>query len=90
MDIEPTYAEKELRLLLSPVPSGSFLNIQTNIPIDNFTKISIIDMFGKVVYLQKMISANETINTNNFADGIYFVTIQSKNKSVVQKFIVQR
>jgi hypothetical protein len=62
-----------------------------NIAIEQFNKIEITDVFGKIV---ASIDATEQrpiqIATTNLANGMYFVKIITENEILVEKIIIEK
>lgn len=70
-----------------PNPAVDFLsvNINTN-SADNFLRIS--DVLGKVVYEEK-ISGSKKINTEDFKNGVYVVTLTSNGTTYTKRLVVK-
>ena len=78
---------------LYPNPADATLNIQTRDQLKTNTKISLIDLTGKVlfeqVYQPSAISdAPIQIQTDTFKPGIYFCKIEQQGSSEVKKIII--
>ncbi|MFK5983143.1 MAG: T9SS type A sorting domain-containing protein [Flavobacteriaceae bacterium] len=70
-----------------PSPASTILNIEKK---DVFiTNISIYDISGRLVYLDKPINSElSSINIQNLKKGVYFITIQDEqNRSFTKRFI---
>lgn len=72
-----------------PNPSNNTLNINRRNSVP--TKISIKDSYGRVIFIQSLLNTqtNIQINTSSWADGIYFIGIQSDNEFHSKKVIVK-
>nr|WP_321237262.1 aryl-sulfate sulfotransferase [uncultured Psychroserpens sp.] len=66
-----------------PNPTSDFINIVSTHTID---KIVLYSILGKKVY---EINGTNTIDISAFNSGIYFIQIQSENKSISKKIIKQ-
>ena len=73
------------KLTLYPNPSTGILKIKT----DNPVKISIVDLLGKIVFLQENISNNSNIDLTYLQKGIYLVKIVSEKSTSTQKLILK-
>lgn len=75
--------EKQLNSIsIYPNPTYSFININSNVIIE---KIKIYDINGREI---KSIDGNvKRLSIENMSKGIYFLKIESKNKSFVKKII---
>ncbi len=79
---------------LYPNPVNDMLNLKYNFNSDyGNVRILIFDVYGKALSEQKTTSlfgVNENnINTSNFAGGVYFIKLISKNQLVVKRFVKQ-
>jgi hypothetical protein len=82
--------ENQLKDIVSVFPNPFFDLI--NISIDENPcegEIIISDVFGKIVYSEKISSNNFTIHTNNLDNGIYFLYIKTMNSDVLIKKILK-
>lgn len=76
-----------------PNPASDFvsLKITTENPLDGV--LSIVSVDGKTMKTQSLnidaIENNMTINTSDFAPGFYFVQIQSGNKLLTKKLVIE-
>jgi Secretion system C-terminal sorting domain len=50
--------------------------------------IKVFDVLGKIVFKSEPLNNQSTINSSQFAKGIYFVQITDENKNVVNRKIV--
>lgn len=78
-------------LAIYPNPSQSIVNIDMNLVKNMDTKISITNQLGQIVFSEIKSSESQQlkmpINCENWNSGIYFITINAGEKSVIQKFI---
>ncbi len=72
-----------------PNPAQDVLNIQMKNKLAD--KVQVIDMLGKVVFetKSKSIALNITIPTNQLADGVYYLKIQSGAQMGSKSFVVR-
>ena len=76
---------------ISPNPADEFLNISIN--RDNYIALNISDLSGTSLQNLKLTQDMQTlsINTSEFAPGVYFITFYTNTGSVeIRKFIVAR
>lgn len=70
-----------------PNPANELVSIQLNNSKNGTVKI--VDLVGNVIY-SEAISSSKTLNTSEFKNGIYFVTIESEgNKMTSRKLVVR-
>ncbi len=65
--------EQENILNVFPNPTSTIINVNSNSTI---SKIAIADFTGKIIEVQTEILSNHQIDLTNYANGIYFFTIQ--------------
>jgi uncharacterized delta-60 repeat protein len=70
------------KLTISPNPTNSTLNIQTQEPIKS---INLIDILGRKNNITNF--ENNKIDVNNLQNGVYFLEIATRNGTQVEKFI---
>ena len=76
---------------LYPNPVSEQLNVQFNTPLISESTVMITGVQGNVI-MQKEISKqtkNVQLNLNDLSDGIYFMTVQSDNEVMTERFVVQ-
>ena len=73
-----------------PNPTKSFLNINKGTLIAADYSIKLIDLQGKVVFLETFKKAKqiEQINVADFEKGIYLLVLEAKEKKITKKIIV--
>ncbi|GAA4761241.1 MULTISPECIES: T9SS-dependent choice-of-anchor J family protein [Flavobacterium] len=67
-----------------PNPVDNILNIENNSVISS---VEILSVTGQSLFIKSFLTNNITIDTNNFAHGVYFIKITSENKSKTLKII---
>lgn len=84
----------ELDVTLYPNPSNDFVNLGINNSVSNKAQIQIKNMLGAVVYSQTIIIIKNNqqllINTSNFEQGLYDVSILIDDKLLNKRLIIQR
>ncbi len=75
-------------LVVFPNPIEDYLNLKSNNNLQG-AFLSIIDIYGKTVYTQKLNSNQLIITTENLASGIYFIKVESLNGLVVTRRFVK-
>ncbi|MDG2041497.1 MAG: T9SS type A sorting domain-containing protein [Bacteroidia bacterium] len=77
---------------IRPTLVNDYINIQYNHELVSMNKeIKVVNSSGQV--FEKFISKNQAktqLNTLLYTSGVYFITIQSTNKILTRKFIVQK
>lgn len=66
-----------------PNPTGENLNI-TFKSIENKNKIEIIDLQGKVIYTQTILSKNESVNVSWLSKGTYLIRVDDETGKFVK------
>ncbi len=88
-----TYAQNIGKLVASPNPASSQITVDYSIndANENLT-LTVKNLLGAVVYSSNLIAATGkiAINTSDFIDGIYFISILSNNMPVNSKKLVIR
>lgn len=76
-------------ITIFPNPAKTTLKI--NIPASNFdlpnTSIRLVDISGKVVKRVTHVSESNTLNIENFSNGLYLVEISSGRKKIIRKVL---
>ena len=73
---------------IAPNPAKNQLFITFNASLLDATKISILDILGKVVYSSEVQEGNSsTLTVSELSNGIYFVKIEQGKNYIVKKFI---
>ncbi|MFK8044308.1 MAG: S8 family serine peptidase [Crocinitomicaceae bacterium] len=72
---------------LFPNPSTGVIYYETD--ESEISKISVVDVNGKVVYSKTTYDGNGTIDLSHVSTGFYFVKILMANESIVKKILVE-
>ena len=78
----------DLTFNVSPNPASNFVNITMN----NFSEdyiVKLIDVLGNEI-LSDQIRGNKNIDVSNLKNGIYFVTVSSKDQKVLSRKMIVR
>lgn len=75
------------KLISYPNPVNDKINITSNMK-ENFS-IQIFDEFGNVIYKSIQEYNSAIIDVSKFANGLYFISTESRNRTLKSKFIVQ-
>ncbi len=70
-----------------PNPSDEFVSIQMNNADKGLVKV--IDLLGNVIYSESIITSSK-INTSDFKNGVYFITIESEGLKLASRKLVVR
>jgi Secretion system C-terminal sorting domain len=68
-----------------PNPVSDALNVKT--AVSETSQLEIVDVMGRVVYMQNVESGNYQIPTTDLVKGIYIVRLTNKNDMTIQKII---
>jgi hypothetical protein len=76
---------------LSPVPATNTLTIAFNTVTNNTVKVSVYDAIGKLITAEQVVvgATTHTLNVNNYASGMYFMTLTDGTTTVTTKFVKQ-
>ncbi|MCK9480238.1 MAG: T9SS type A sorting domain-containing protein [Bacteroidia bacterium] len=74
-------------ITIYPNPASNIVTIN-NIP--SHSTISIIDMTGKLIYFATNSNTQETINTENLVNGVYFIQVENNNSVTNSKLVVNK
>ena len=87
MSKEDNEIQNDKFVTIYPNPATDFLDIQINKELLSPAKISIFDIFGKLIYNE--ISKNNFIHlsTAGFSQGTYFINVTSGSYSYFGKFV---
>jgi Secretion system C-terminal sorting domain len=87
----PTTSANPLSVNVYPNPTSSILNVTVagNVSLQ---KISLTDALGKTVYEKLMNNSRKTIalNIENYRSGVYFLTVQTSDGTMVHNKIVKQ
>ena len=72
---------------LYPNPATDEIKIETNIP---FQSLRLVDLTGKAVLVKESAGEKNTLNTFSLDPGIYFLLLETKEKTIEQKVIICR
>jgi hypothetical protein len=77
-----------IKLQIYPNPVQDFVNLSIEEDNDNLNTVNIHDVNGKLIYSEQIISnQNKVIDTQNWARGVYFVTVNGKNNIQKTKIV---
>ncbi|NVO01993.1 MAG: T9SS type A sorting domain-containing protein [Bacteroidetes bacterium] len=79
------YSATNHKIFVNPNPASSFINITS--PFE-FKNITIFNMEGRKLISKQISGLNETIETKNLSEGIYFAVIQFADNTIATKKIV--
>jgi len=75
-------------LSIYPNPASDNVTISLNAAMQN-AQVEIYNVFGQKVYSAVLVTKQETINTNQFSSGIYFVKVSNREKTFTKKLIIE-
>ena len=77
-----------------PNPAQGFINIKAQLSTPAEATVTVKNMIGQTVYQKEYAKGNsmlaDNISTENFANGVYTVTVSSNGENSVQKIIVNK
>ena len=75
------------QLKLSPNPTSSVFNIESEMPGEVYESIEIMDMSGRIVLVKTNATASTQIDMSKFSKGTYFVNIKTQMGTTALKLI---
>ncbi len=81
-------ADNKYSVLLFPNPTTNTFTIK-NTSSKEKTLLEITNVFGEIVYTEKLFGKNEYIVNLNLSEGIYFVRVSDAESNIVRKLIVE-
>lgn len=83
--------ENELNASVNVFPNPAVNEVKISVDGNNFTAVSIVDLTGKVVYTTTVNGLTETtVNTANFAAGMYTVNVQTAAGIATKKLMISK
>ena len=73
-----------------PNPTARYLNIEINANKTQPDRMEIYDMYGKLMFSEKIQGAKLTVNIENFASGIYLLKLFKGNESIGNQKVVKQ
>ena len=80
--------QSSINFNLSPNPAHDNFTLTLNQAPSNAT-IQIFNTVGKIIYNEALNKKQETINSNQFSSGVYFVRVSNRKKQLIKKLIIQ-
>lgn len=76
--------------LVYPNPNNGVITITNTSSELNTTEVEITNTIGSVILIEKYHAKSKTIDLSNFSDGVYFIRLNSENKSSIHKIILAK
>jgi hypothetical protein len=83
-DDYPSEPNRMSKFSIYPNPTSGNITISSE---RDFHTIEIVDLLGRVIYVQPNNGNNITLNISGYSNGIYFVRIITENGKEMQKFV---
>jgi len=77
-------------IILFPNPASETVNIRLKDFSIETMQVQIMDGLGRIIYSEKISSPQFTLNTAQWSEGLYSVSIRKNEKSFYSKFIINR
>jgi len=77
---------------LYPIPTSDFINVDFMAPEQSIIDIEVFDLIGKTMNTFRTTSVGFNllkIEVSDYPVGVYFISIESNNSKVTQKFVVE-
>ncbi len=77
---------------LYPNPASQVLNVAFQQPLSAGSMLFVSDVQGRMLYSQQIGAGEQLLqlNTNDYASGIYFLTVKSPEGVIAKKFLIQQ
>jgi hypothetical protein len=78
-----------LSISVAPNPAKTYVKVKTN-GVEG-VNVKMVDVLGNVVLKETVMGTSKTIDTSNFRNGVYFITIEAVgSKPITRKLIVRQ
>jgi hypothetical protein len=74
--------ELPFNIVVSPNPTMDFINVALETPTVDGIICTLTDAQGKILLTEKWLTPTQSINCTGFVSGVYFLTIEQKNKGL--------
>ncbi|WP_395055916.1 S8 family serine peptidase [Flavobacterium sp.] len=78
------------QMVVYPNPTKGVLNINLNTQIDGDTQYSIYDIQGRMILSKKSNALVEVLNIENFANGIYVLSVENGSSKTTKKIVLNK
>ncbi|MDU0369687.1 T9SS type A sorting domain-containing protein [Hymenobacter endophyticus] len=86
-------AGEERALLVYPNPSTGIVHVAINGFEGRRIELSVLNVIGTVMYRETMSELNDrytrTLDLSKFANGLYYVKLESENSSEMRKLVIR-
>ena len=96
-DVVPSDAtveiNKDIEIAVSPNPTAADITVNLSIEQATDMEISIVDLSGRIISSKSfngVTELREDFNTNNLANGVYMIHINTENGVQTKKFVVSK
>ena len=79
--------KKEVLFTINPNPATDYVYVSVN--NNNEMDVKIVDVLGNTILVDTM-NDSKTINVSQFKNGIYFISISTKDKKVISRKMIVR
>jgi archaellum component FlaF (FlaF/FlaG flagellin family) len=84
---------KEVNFSIYPVPANDRINVQFGDNAKETTNLTITDVAGRIIYSGEFADARPgqiyTINSSDYAEGIYLLHVISAGNRITKKIVVR-
>ncbi len=84
---------KEVNFSVFPVPANDRINVQFGSDVTSSIKLNITDVTGRILYAEELIDPSpgklHTINSSDYAEGIYLLHVISDGNRSTKKIVVR-
>lgn len=78
------------QMVVYPNPTKGILNVNLNTLTESETQYTIYDIQGRMILSKKSNASVETLNIENFASGIYVLSVENGNKKTTKKIVLNK
>lgn len=88
MDLTPTNVAnlEKISFDFYPNPANGYITVRTD---EIGSTLRIIDISGKLIRVEKVVNTNQRIDLNGVKSGVYFISVESEARRILQKLIVR-
>lgn len=82
--------EPEKAFTLFPNSATHYLTVNLLFEVNGEINLRVFDSMGKIIQATKTNDVSTEFNLSHYADGMYFLQVQTKDKIGTKKFVVKK
>ena len=92
--LNPTGIQQQIQMdpamVISPNPAGQFLNVAVLNDSVEISTLRIFDCFSRPVKTVFITARSQSIDISDLADGVYFISAESQQRSYFRKIVIKK